>query len=158
MAVAKNHERGLWLSTTWIPGNGPIQVSLPHPATSGSRALDTAIFSLSCPTALWAVVLAAEGRSVSASPRMRICVPSWLPRGSFLRARGWCPTLLSEHSLGLTQRSVHSRLCRESGLDLALESTMWATALDLPELESSINRNQHLFIQIHVKITKKNKE
>ena len=141
----------------WVPHgilwNSRIWASLPHPATSGPPVLDTAIFSLSQPTTLWALAQAAEGPSMSASPWMCLCVPRWLVYGVIPEDQrlGSHPILWA--SLGLNQSSVKSRPGRELGSDLALESTMWAVALDLTELESSINRkqknmNQHLCIQV----------
>lgn len=95
----------------------PHLASLPHPATSGPPTLDIAIFSLSCLIALWTLIVAAEASSMSTLPWMCLCVPSWFVWGSFLRARSCSPLLLSEHSLGLSQRSQHSSPCRELGSD-----------------------------------------
>ena len=106
-----------------------------------------------CPTTLWALVQAAEGPSMSASLWMCLCVPSWLVYGVIPEDQRLMSHPVLWASVGLNQSSVQSRPGRELGSDLALESTMWAVALDFTELESSINRkqknmDQHLCIQV----------
>lgn len=133
-----------------------------HPATSGPPVLGPAIFSLPHPMALCMLVLAAEDLSMSASQLM--CLMLWW--GSVLRTRGRVPPGVPPCSLSVHLASAGGQsiaVPAEDQVQTSLEPTVWATALDLSVLELRINRkrkymDQCLFIQVHVKITKKNEE
>lgn len=86
-----------------------------HPPRTQTSSVCPAPGSLSCGPG-------SRGPPLSASQWTCLCVPSWFVWGlSWGPEAGcsWCPSLLYECSLSLSQRSIHSSLCSELGSDLS---------------------------------------